>query len=200
MITIGITGGIGSGKTTVSNIFRRKGIPVFNSDLAARATESDPFVQSEFKRIVGDDVIVNGEIDRATMRSRVFNDKAMLAQINDLITPLVQDAFRVFIAEHESNGEKIVALESAILFETNLTADFDYIVSVIASTETRIKRVLARDKISLDLVKTKIGVQYPDDYRILKSDFIIVNEDNDYYHTLLILNKQVSQILNLINK
>src|SRR3989442_454557 len=103
MIKICLTGGIGSGKTTVSKIFKERGVPVFNSDLCARDAEKDIFV--------------NGVLDRTAMRSIIFTNKSKLKEINDLVTPFVKDKFNKFCIDHEKDSP-IVMLESAILFET----------------------------------------------------------------------------------
>src|ERR1035437_9223380 len=97
MLKIGLTGNIGSGKTTVSKLFKRLGVPIFNSDLSARSAEEIPYIQQAFKNILGDDIFIDGKLDRNKMRDIIFVDKDKLQQINDIVIPYVSKDFEGFI-------------------------------------------------------------------------------------------------------
>ena len=198
MIKIGLTGGVGSGKTTVSKIFEDKGIPVFNSDLCARSAENDPEIRKKFIDIVGEEILVDGEIDRNKMREIVFKNKEILANVNALLKPYVIQKFSEFVKEQEVNGEIMVVFESAILFESGAANNFDHIITVVADKMTRAKRTMDRDNLTLDLVLAKMNVQLSDDYKILHSDFVVVNENMPFTDTRLLLEKQIDMILNMI--
>ena len=198
MITIGLTGNIGAGKTTVSKILEDKGIPVFNSDLCARSAENDPEIRKKFIDIVGEEILVDGEIDRNKMREIVFKNKEILANVNALLKPYVIQKFSEFVKEQEVNGEIMVVFESAILFESGAANNFDHIITVVADKMTRAKRTMDRDNLTLDLVLAKMNVQLSDDYKILRSDFVVVNENMPFTDTRLLLEKQIDMILNMI--
>jgi dephospho-CoA kinase len=193
MIKVGLTGGIGSGKTTVSSIFQELGVPVFNSDKCARDAEAEPNIQEGFKRVLGDDIFVDGVLDRVKMRGIVFTDKDKLKQINNLVVPYIKTKFEGFCAEKEKDFP-IVALESAILFENNATDGFDYIVTVTATENTRIKRVLSRDGLSVEDVMKKMANQLPEMVKVEKSDFIVINDGHDLADGITMLTKQVDAI------
>ena len=198
MITIGLTGNIGAGKTTVSKILEDKGIPVFNSDLCARSAESDPEIRKKFIDIVGEEILVDGEIDRNKMREIVFKNKEILANVNALLKPYVIQKFSEFVKEQEVNGEIMVVFESAILFESGAANNFDHIITVVADKMTRAKRTMDRDNLTLDLVLAKMNAQLSDNYKIMHSDFVVINENMSFTDTKLLLEKQVDMILMLI--
>lgn len=200
MITVGLTGNIGAGKTTVSKILEDKGVPVFNSDLCARSAESDPEMRKKFIDIVGEEILVDGEIDRNKMREIVFNNKEILANVNTLLTPYVIQKFSEFVNEQEMNGEIMVVCESAILFESGAAHNFHHIITVVADKMTRAKRTMNRDDLTLDLVLAKMNVQLSDDYKITHSDFVVVNENMPFTDTKLLLEKQIDMIfMTIIN-
>lgn len=191
-VRIGLTGGVGAGKTTVSKIFKERGIPVFNSDLCARDAERETHIQEGYKRILGEDIYNEGQIDRTKIRALIFTDKEKLKQINKLITPYIKDKFERFCVENSEH--QIVMLESAILFETGAEKDFDYMVTVSATENTRIRRVLNRDNCTLEEVMNKLANQLPELEKISKSNFIVINEGYDLIDSIEILAKQVDTI------
>jgi dephospho-CoA kinase len=193
MIKIALTGNIGAGKSTVSKIFEEYGFPVFNSDLASREAENDPEILSKFLDIVGHDILNDGVIDRAIMRERIFNDSVMLQRVNDLMVPYVSKKYRDFLKEHKNS--LITVMESAIIFEGYHQNKFDFVITVIADKETRIKRTMKRDGLSLDLVLAKMKNQLSDDFKAKQSDFIIINEDMPNCDFKMLLNKQLKPII-----
>jgi dephospho-CoA kinase len=196
MIKIAITGNISSGKSTVSKIFETFGFPVFNSDLASREAEKDPEILSKFLDIVGHDILVDAEINRTLMRERIFNDSTMLQKVNELMTPYVSKQFQKFVKEHKD--KKAVIMESAIIFEGYHQNKFDMVITVVADKDTRIKRTMTRDGLSLDLVLAKIKNQLSDDFKARCSDFIIINEDMPNCDFMMLLLKQVEPIIDII--
>ena len=196
MIKIAITGNIASGKSTVSRIFEIFGFPVFNSDLASREAEKDPEILSKFLDIVGQDILIDGEINRTLMRERIFNDSTMLQKVNELMTPYVSKQFQKFLKEHKH--KKAVIMESAIIFEGYHQNKFDMVITVVADKDTRIKRTMTRDGLSLDLVLAKMKNQLSDDFKAKNSDFIIINEDMPNCDFMMLLLKQVEPIIDII--
>lgn len=193
MIKMAITGGIGAGKTTVSSIFKERGFVVFNSDLCAREAEKDLTIQKGFKSIIDDDIFIDGELDRERLRKIIFTDKNKLKQVNQLITPYVKDKFEAFCIANEN--QPACVLESAILFETDAAKGFDYIITVTASENTRIKRVMKRDGISVELMMNKLANQLPELEKISKSDFVVINDNYDIIDSIELLTKQVDAIV-----
>jgi dephospho-CoA kinase len=198
MIKIGLTGGMGAGKSTVAQLFKEQGIPVFNSDLCARDAEKETHIREGFKRILGDDIYVDGELDRPKMRKVIFTDKDKLKQVNELVTPYVKKSFDSF-CDKNKESHQIVMLESAILFENKHESNFDYIVTVTASENTRLKRVMKRDNLTAEEVVNKFNNQLPEIDKMKKSDFIIFNESGDIVDSIEILTIQIKTIIKAIS-
>jgi len=197
MIKIGLTGGIGAGKSTVSSLFKERGFPVFNSDICAREAEKKENIQLGFKRIIDDNIFINGELDRERLRGIIFTDKDKLKQVNQLITPYVKAKFEKFCLDNESDHAACI-LESAILFETDAAKNFDYIITVTASENTRIQRVLKRDGISVEMVLKKLGNQLPEVEKVSKSNFVVINDGYDIMDSLELLTRQVDAVVKAI--
>lgn len=174
MKKIGITGGIGSGKTYICEYFKKLGIPVFNSDNAARQLEKHPDIQKGFKEILGDDIFINGVLDRVKMRSIVFTDESKLKQINTLVIPYIKEMFEKF-CEVNSNFPYCI-FESAIIFETKSESYFDKIITVSADMWTRMNRAMKRDNSSVKDIENKFRVQTSDLQKESLSHFVIKND------------------------
>jgi len=177
MKLIGLTGGIGSGKSTVADIFKTLGIPVYESDSMAKdLMNSNAELRKNIIQLLGPQAYVNDEINRKWIADKVFNDKNLLQQLNSIVHPAVKaDAL------HWANsGDRLTApyviKESAILFEENLTADLDAIILVVAPSEIRIERVMARDRITRNLVEERMQHQWTDEMKIPLSDYVIHND------------------------
>lgn len=198
MYKVGITGGIGCGKTTVSKLFKELGVPVFNSDLSAREAENDKYIQEQFNIILCDNVFVDGVVNRDKMRQIIFNDKNKLSQINQLIIPYVRNSFNNFV--NQNRRALYVLLESAILFETNSEKSFESIITVTADLNIRKNRVLKRDNISEDMFNSKLANQLSETEKIQRSDFIVNNNGVDLLDSLKDLTEQVSNIHDTILK
>lgn len=171
---IGLTGGIGSGKSTVANYMATKGIPVYIADLEAKKIMEDTEVIREVQKIFNENVILdNGFLDRAKIAQIVFADKERLHALNELIHPKVKNHFREWLKSHEN--EKFIIKEVAILFESGGDKECDKVILVTAPMETRIQRTVKRDGVDPEAVKARIKNQLSDEEKMVKSDYIIEN-------------------------
>lgn len=197
MITIGLTGGIGSGKTTIAQWFQEKGIPVYNSDFEAKKlmNENEDLIQ-QLIELFGDETYKNGEYNRSYVASKVFNDKELLNQLNAIVHPAV---FKHFDEWMDNQNSSFVVKEAAILFESGSYKDCDYIISVIADEEKRIDRVAKRDQLNEDQIRSRMKNQWTDEQRIEKSDFIIEN-NKDLKALKLEFEKVYDEILDRIHE
>lgn len=175
-LLIGLTGGIGSGKTTVAKIFEVMNYPVFNSDLEAKIiVDNSDEVKQKIKAEFGN-VYHNGILDRVKMAEIVFNDIAALEKLNSIVHPAVAKKFKNWIIEHQHYD--ILFKEAAILIESGAYQQMDKIVLVTASERTRIKRVMLRDKVSEDKVKERMSKQLSDKEKNQYADFLIENDSD----------------------
>ena len=176
-LKLGITGGIGSGKSTVCKIFSVLGIPVFSADERARIImDSDPGIIGNVNAITGMNMYENGVLDRQRLAGLIFNDRNLLGQINSLVHPIVHESFKEW-ASIQKTG--YVILESAILFESGISSYLDRIATVTAPAEERISRVMNRNHFTREQVLERIKNQEDDAIKVKKSDFVISNSEND---------------------
>jgi dephospho-CoA kinase len=188
---IGLTGGIGSGKTTVANYFQSKGIPVYISDVEAKKVMASPEIISQIVAIFGADILgENDTLNRDKLASIVFNNPDKLKQLNSIVHPAVKKHFEQWVGNNK-NFPYLVK-EAAILFESGSYKDCDAIITVCAPMETRINRVLERDASTREKVLQRINNQISDDERIAKSQYVITNENFDQTKI------QMDNILNLL--
>jgi dephospho-CoA kinase len=187
---IGLTGGIGSGKTTIANQFMAAGIPVYIADDEARKIMQSGEIITKIKKTFGSTVFDAGILNREKLSGIVFNDPEKLKLLNDIIHPAVKKHFGNWILNH-TNAPYII-YEAAILFESGSYKDCDIIISVTAPLELRIQRVIQRDKTTRENVLNRINMQWKDEQRIEKSDFIIENS------TPLIAKSAVDKILKIL--
>jgi dephospho-CoA kinase len=188
---IGLTGGIGSGKTTVANYFQELGVPVYIADNHAKVVMQLPEIISEIKAVFGESVFENGTLNRKKMAEIVFNFPEKLKQLNAIVHPAVKKDFEQWLLNHKKNH--FILYEAAILFESERYKDCDAIITVIAPLETRIERVIKRDNTSRALVLQRISAQWTDEQRIAKSNFVIDNT------TIEEVKKEVVKILKILN-
>jgi len=173
MKKVAVTGGIGAGKTTVSNLFEKIGIPVFNSDeIAKELMHNDKQLKSDIIKAFGDESYINNELNRAYLSDIVFNDETLLNKINSIVHPQVAKEFNQWLLNQKS---KYIIYESAIIFENNSEDVFDKIICVIAPEEDVISRVMKRNSFSRDKVISIISNQLPDQVKRNKADYIIEN-------------------------
>ena len=177
MKKIGITGGIGSGKTTVCNIFKLLGIAVFHADDEARNLQNnDPQIINALTELFGAHIYSpNGILDRKKLAAIIFNDQRALANVNAIIHPLVRRRFLEWV---ENNGNApYVLYEAAILLESGYASDFDKNILILADENIRIDRVIRRDQTSVALIKQRIKNQMTDIQKIKMVDYTIENND-----------------------
>ena len=173
MKIIGLTGGIGSGKTTVSEMFKELGIPVYIADIEAKKlTNTSETLKKEIIQILGEGAYNHGEINKKYVADLIFNDKDLLIKINKVIHPKVADHFKKWCAIQ--NAPYIIK-EAAILFENNGYKSCDLTVLITAPLEIRIKRVLKRDSISKKEILDRIKNQWNDDKKKKLADFVLEN-------------------------
>ncbi len=173
MITVGLTGGIGSGKTTIANYFIELGVPVyFADDQAKRIMNSSKKIKKKLIAEFGKDTYKDEELNRSYLATIVFNDKDKLEIINRIVHPEIAKHFSKWITKQKAN---YIIQENAILFENDTASKFDYIVTVTAPVETKINRVLKRDATTKDAVLSRMGNQWNDAKKIQLSDFVIHN-------------------------
>jgi dephospho-CoA kinase len=170
---IGLTGGIGSGKTTIANYFKSFGIPLYIADDEARKIMQSSEITEAIKNVFGDTVFENGKLNREELAKIVFNNPEKLEKLNKIVHPAVKKHFEQWLLQHAA--APYVIYEAAILFESGSYKNCDLIITVTAPVESRIQRVIERDKTTRELVLKRINAQWTDEQRISKSDFIIEN-------------------------
>ncbi len=175
MKKIGLTGGIGSGKSTVAEIFSRLGIPVFISDsIAKELQETDEQLKKQITDLFGEDLYSGDKLNRSKLAELVFADKKKLEQLNAVVHPAVAKAFEKFC---EANRDaKYVLKESAILFEIGDDKNLDGMIVVAAPDELRIQRVMQRDGVEKANVVQRMNNQMKQEEKVKKADFCIVND------------------------
>jgi len=190
---IGLTGGIGSGKTTVAKYFASKGVPVYIADEAAKDIMDDKEVVEEVQAIFSENVIQkNGLLDRNTIRELVFKDKSKLEQLNKIIHPKVKTDFENWLKKNKN--APFIIKEVAILFETNGQKYCDATILVTAPIETRIQRVLERDITSRENILQIIKNQLPEEQKMKLATYVITNEN------LNITYKTVDNLIEILSK
>ena len=173
MIKVAITGGIGTGKTTISSMFADKGIPVFNSDeIAKEIMNTNSLLKNEIVTAFGDKAYDKNKLNKEYLSDVIFNNETLLKKINSIVHPYVAEEFNSWIQEQNS---KYIIYESAIIFENQAEDFFDKIICVTASEEEVISRIMKRNDFSVDKIKSIINKQLPNDAKIQKSDYVIEN-------------------------
>jgi len=176
MLQIGLTGNIGSGKTTVCKIFEILDVPVFYADLRARALLDRKDVKEQVIDVFGSQVVdKSGGLDRKALAAVVFNNKAMLDKLNAIIHPLVREDYNQWVSAHAN--QLYVIQEAAILFETGLASRFDKVIVVAAPLDVRIERVMKRDGVSREEVLHRAANQFDQEVLVSKADYLIYNDD-----------------------
>mgnify|MGYP003765887951 FL=1 len=176
-IRLGVTGGIGSGKSSVCRVFNVLGIPVFYSDPEAKAImNNDLSVRSKINAIAGKDLYLSGNLDREELSTMIFNDEELLGRVNALIHPLV---FQNFIQWADKQIAPYVIMEAAILFESGASELVDKILTVVAPLDQRIDRTVKGSQLTREQVMDRIRNQMDDDVKVKNSDYIIYNSEDD---------------------
>ncbi len=178
MKLIGLTGGIGSGKSTVADLFRTLGIPVYESDLRAKLLmQSNAHVRHELITLFGTEAYNQDQaLNRKWIADQVFSNPALLKQLNEIVHPAVFQDLIDWANEPSQQKAPYLLQESALLFEENLAKRMTAVVLVVAPEEIRIERVIKRDQITRSEVINRIKNQLPDDQKIPGADYIIYND------------------------
>lgn len=187
---IGLTGGIGSGKTTIANFFNEFGVPVYIADDAGKKVMQFESVKTQIKATFGEALFENEILNRAKLAEIVFNNADKLAALNAIVHPAIKSDFESWLQEKASF--QYVVYEAAILFESGRYKDCDVIVTVTAPEEIRIERVLKRDNTTREQVLSRMKMQWNDEKRISLSNFVINNSN------LKIAREEVVKILKIL--
>jgi dephospho-CoA kinase len=174
---IGITGGIGSGKSIIGLILSTMGYPVYYSDQEAKwVMNKDPELRKELIAVFGEKTYENNELNRPFLAEKIFTSPHLKDKINELVHPKVRKRFADFVAKQTS---PFVFNEAAILFETGGYKDFDATILVVADKETRIQRVMERDNITKEQVEARMNNQWTDEQKLKLANFVIHNNETD---------------------
>lgn len=192
MKIIGLTGGIGSGKTTVAKMFEELKVPVYIADLEAKnLMDKSKVIKRKIINLFGSNAYKNEVLNKPFIADKIFNNEELLSKMNAIVHPRVRAHFKKWIAKQ---SVPYIINEAAILFENGSYLNCDAVITVTASEEDRIKRVIARDNSSVEKVKAIIKNQWSDADKIKLSQYVIVNEN------LLETQEQVRKIHQIILK
>lgn len=173
MKIVGITGGIGSGKTTVAKMFASLGVPIYNADIEAKIlTNTSPIIRESLIKLLGKEVYKNGELNRKFMADKIFNDKVLLERANAIIHPQVAEHFKKWASNQDF---PYVLKEAAILFESGSYKQCDQVILVTAPKETKVQRVMQRDNVTREEVEARMKNQWEDSEKIKLADFTLQN-------------------------
>ncbi len=177
VVKIGVTGGIGAGKSTICEIFSNLDIPVYNADQRARfLMENDPELISKIKNEFSGEAYLENGLNRSFLSKKVFNDETQLKKLDDLVHPAVFRDFDLWVKDHQS--KELVVKEAALLFESGSYKDLDKVILVYCPLEIRINRILLRDEYrNRSDVEKIIEKQMSDTEKKKLADFVIVNDD-----------------------
>lgn len=170
---VGLTGGIGSGKTTIANFFKELGVPIYIADTEAKALMNrSKVIKRKLIALFGDNAYKNEKLNRDFLSKQIFNNKDLLQKMNAIVHPKVASHFKRWVKKQEA---PYVISEAAILFENGSYKKYDYIITVTAPEEVRLKRVMTRDNSSKEKVKSVMNNQWKDEEKIKLSDYVIQN-------------------------
>lgn len=198
MLKIGLTGGIGAGKSTICGLFRQLGVPTFDADYAAKEARETKEISEFLSENYGESILTNEVYDNKKLARILFNNKQKLDELTDMISIHVMRDYECFC---ENNKDKPYAIiESAILFERELNKMLDRVICVIADEETRIKRVMSRNNFTREEVLERINNQFSNEHIQELSDFIVINNDDignifkETFNNCETLNKEIIRI------
>ena len=196
VLRVGLTGGIGSGKSTVAQIFEVLGIPVYYADISAKKLmNEDAELRSSITSIFGKQAYVNNILDRKYISSIVFSDPAKLELLNSIVHPATKKDGEAWMKQQTS----LYAIhEAALIFEAKVSDRLDHVIGVSSPIELRIKRAMERDKVSREEVLKRMDQQLDEDLKMSKCDFVLINDEQqllipqvlDLHENLIALSKQ----------
>ena len=194
MLKIGLTGGIGSGKSLVADIFSRLGAPVYISDSTAKVLmNTNEALKKLLSAEFGESIYSDNQLNRKKLADLIFNDDLKLEKVNSIVHPFVREDFEKWCSQ--KNEEPYIINESAIAFSSGLYKALDKVISVIAPLDLRIKRVIKRDQTSREIVEKIAAAQLTDKERIAKSDYLLYNDEEQLLvPQLLSLHKTLTKL------
>lgn len=193
MICIAITGGIGSGKSYVSALLEKAGIPVYNADNESkRLTTENTEIRCGLVNLLGEEVYAEGVLNKPMLASYLFANAENAARVNAIIHPCVKKDFKQWMEMHAES--ELVALESAILYESGFDDVVDTVVVVYAPKELRLKRAMLRDAASREQIEARMNAQMDDEEKCRKADFVVYNDGT------LPLEEQLTSVINQIKR
>ncbi len=176
-LKLGVTGGIGSGKSTVCKVFSVLGIPVFSADDEARKLQdNDIDLRRKINDLAGKDLFTSGRLDRAALAELIFRNRELLEKVNSIVHPAVFSYYREWVKKQDTPYS---IMEAAILFESGASEMMDRILTVVTPMEERIERVVKGKRLTREQVTERIMNQIDDETRISKSDYVIFNSEKD---------------------
>jgi dephospho-CoA kinase len=177
MLKIGVTGGIGSGKSEVCRIFEKLGAPVLYADTIAKdLSNTDPGIQRSIRNLLGDRAYTSdGVLDRAYVASRIFSDRTLRRKMNDIVHPRVERAIAQTVDDLERGGKRIVIVEAALIYEAGLDKTLDAVLVVDADEENRVTRVMRRDGVAREPVLSRMNSQLDPAAKVRVADYVIFN-------------------------
>ena len=178
MRVIGLTGGIASGKSTVSNIFKKVGVPIIDADIVARkVVEKDSVGLMSLTKRFGNSILLNdGSLDRTQLGRKMFSDASVLKEVNDLLQPLIRTEIELQIQDAKKQNAPLLILDIPLLFEMHYETLCDEIIVVGASVETQIQRLKNRDGLSKEEALKRIESQMSLEEKVQKADIVWTNE------------------------
>lgn len=181
MLSVGISGGMGSGKTLVCAIFKVLGISVYNSDLEAkRIMETNEQVKKEIINLLGEEsYLSNMTLNRKYIAEKIFNHTELLSGINQIVHPAVREDAEIWSKKIPRNNSYFLR-ESAILFETGIYKQLNYNILVIAPRELRLHRIKNRDRLSEEEIASRMNQQWSDEQKLPLTDFVIINDEKTF--------------------
>lgn len=192
MISIAITGGIGSGKSYVAALLEKKGIPVYNADSESkRLTVDNAEIRCGLVALLGEEVFSGGVLNKPMLASYLFANAENAARVNAIIHPCVKNDFKRWV---EAKDVELVALESAILYESGFDDVVDVVLMVYAPKELRLKRAMLRDSATREQIEARMNAQLDDEEKCRKADFVIYNDGT------FPLEEQLTSVINQIKR
>jgi dephospho-CoA kinase len=176
MIKIGITGGIGSGKSIICEVFKKLGVPIYNADVRAKTlTNEDKQIREKLTSKFGNTLYKKNELDRGMLADIIFKDNTALTFVNSVIHPAVELDFIKWCNQYDHKA--YIINEAALHFESGVNKKMDKMITVYAPADLRIKRVMMRNTMTQEEVMNRINNQLPDEEKMKRSDFVIYNDD-----------------------
>ena len=178
VLKVAVTGGAGSGKTTVCNRFKELGVKVISSDaLAKEAVAQGSLAHEKIVNYFGKKVLLsNGNLDRQALRRTIINDDVARLALERFIHPEISRLMHLRIAQAEHNGDPVLLIEVPLLFELDMAEQFDVVIVVSADHELRVKRLMDRDNVSRDEAEDLINVQMPQAEKVKRAEFVLAND------------------------